>query len=383
MTIRSRAAARLQRAVDEAAQRAHDRLAADPAMIRPGGRGQAATAFALTVIVLGLAVVGGLIWATAHAKGFLAWALVGVGWLFVLGTIPRPHTLPQDVHVLDRTEYPAIHRLIDQLAAAVGAPAPTTIGVDLAFNAYVGPVGWRGRGAMVIGLPLWLAQSWEMRLGTLGHELGHLAGRDTLDARIIDAGQRILGSIVDVCYDMHREDPFRDLLEAESWHSVGLERRIAAAVLRFLGVGPLLALVTLRRLSAGSGQLREYLADRRSALATGSAGLAAGLALDARGCHAVASAAVQRGEDPFAVLAARSAVPASTIDEVELAGHRHTWDATHPPLALRVDLVRRLAAPGTFRPDSATCDAAARELDSMRVPLAREFRDHLIDSWLD
>lgn len=382
MSIRQRAAAQLQRAVDDAAQHAHDRLAADPTMVRPGGRGQAATAFALTVIALGLLALAGLVWATTHASGFVSWGLIAVGWMLVLAAIPRPWRLPKAVQVLDPAAYPAIHRLVSQIAAAVGATTPTIVGVDLGFNAYVGPVGWRGNAAMVIGMPLWRVQSWDMRLGTLGHELGHLAGRDALDRRIIDAGHRILASWVGVCFDVDRADPWRDLLNPSSGVSEGFERRAAAALLRIVGVVPLMALLVLQRLSAESSQLREYLADRRAALATGSVGLAAALSVDVRGCHTIASAAVRRGEDPFAVLDARSAQPpANPAIMPRQADERHTWDATHPPLALRVDLLQRLAALGAFRPDPETLAAAARELDVVCARSQKEFRDLLIDSW--
>ena len=58
-------------------------------------------------------------------------------------------------------------------------------------------VGVRGRSVLVIGIPLWLLLTPEMRVAVLAHELGHLDNRDPLCANLTRPATAIFASAVD------------------------------------------------------------------------------------------------------------------------------------------------------------------------------------------
>lgn len=383
MSIAGWMRSQLQRSVDDAARRMHARLVeAGFGPVQPP-RMTAPLVFAVGVLAVIAAAVVGMVWATAHATGVVAWVLVVIGWLVLAALlIPRPVPLPDDVTVLDRSTTPHPHQVVAHLAAAVGTPTPERIGVDTSFNAYVGRFGWRGKDTLVLGLPFWAASTWDERLGVMGHELGHLAGRDTAQGRLKYATSSILRRTVSMMLDAGPVDPLREVLRSPSEDlTVSFEGRVTRAVLRVLAIPPFLALLAFERLAANDGQYREYLADRRAALAAGSAGLASSLSVDVVGLHTAAAAAVRRGEDPFALLAERAvrrqSDPASVVP-APVPTHR--WDATHPPTELRIDLLTRLGStPGTARPSAGVLSAVQAEMQSMQVRLARQVCDDLLD----
>jgi heat shock protein HtpX len=183
---------------------------------------------------------------------------------------------------------------------------------------------------VVLGLPLWAMVSPEQRLATLGHELGHLRGADGLQCRLEFTAEQILLRGLFILTPLDR-DELGDDFAFLSWILTGLSRIVAAPFSVLLWASG--------RLSAKHGQHREFLADRRSAEVVGSEAMISALCEDLSGTHTVAKSAVARGENPFEVLAARSAkgldglAPAA----VQQAGWSHRADASHPPDALRME----------------------------------------------
>jgi len=391
--------ARLQENVDRAALRMHDRLAGTTGFEVSAPRASAAMLFSVALHGLALAAIVGMGWSTAHATGGVAWVLVVVGWLVVLAVlIPQRPGLPDDVTLLDPSDAPYVHQLVAELARAVGAPLPARLGVDPSFNAYVSEVGWRGETVLVIGLPLWAASTWEERLGVVGHELGHLRGRDTARGRLLSATSSALQRNVRLLLDPGADSPFAAVRDADEVEFVGgFEEHVARALLRLFAVPPFLVLLAFERLRADDQQYREYLSDRRAALATGASGLASSLSIDVKGLHTIAVAAVHRGDSPFAALEERAGRRTSTITPPSeppvpaqapgLAGvlaseQAHRWDATHPPTPLRIDLLSRMGSQsGTALPSAHLCASAQGEVKALQQRLTRQVSDDLLGGY--
>ncbi|MCW2854472.1 MAG: hypothetical protein JWR52_87 [Marmoricola sp.] len=360
----------------------YERLVAHPASYRATPSTFAATCVAAVVLVGYAAALGLLVWLTLHATA-LGWVLVVLGWAGVVVARPRRFRLPADVFVLDAATYPALHDIVSTLALAVGVAVPQVLGVDLAFNAYVVPLGLvLDKDAMVLGLPMMSLGSWHERLGILGHELGHLRGRDTVRSRVISAAHEVL----DGAYYLIAPQPGR----RNRWAPGGVAyESYGAGPLDTVGrwIQGLLALpvqgvsLLLTRLTMTSHQHREYLADRRAAEVVGSEALARSLLWDLEGIRTVVAAAARRQEDPFGVLTSRPSMTESQAAArlITLERKRHRSDSTHPLDHLRSKLVKASALPpSTAMPGEAACLRAEAELEILRERFRREFRDRLI-----
>lgn len=354
-----------------------DRLAANPASYRSAPSTLAAFAAAVVILAIAAAYLAVLVWGTLHASGF-DWVIVGLGWLLAVALRPQSARLPRDARVLDRADFPGIHALVCEMAHAVGTPAPRVVAVDVNFNAYVMPVGVRGRPAMVLGLPVMSMLGWHARLGVIGHELGHLRGRDTVRGRVIDSALQVASGLhsylAPVASDRDR------LYERKAIFTGGVTELLARGIQALLAAPFLVVAAMLDRLSMAGRQHREYLADRRAAEVVGSAAMVEFQTLDLEAVAAAAAAAARRKEDPFGYLLQR---PAPTVEQraarlVELATVVHRADATHPPDDLRIRLIDRdPRPPGPTIPDEIACARAEEEFAVLRSAAAKEFSESL------
>lgn len=372
---------RRQRRRDLAAQRAFDKLLANPASYPRSPATSTAVVFAVVVICAALAAVALLVWATTRASG-VGWFLVVLGWACVIVVRPRAGRLERDVQVLDPADFPGIHGLVAEMARAVGVRPPEVIGVDVALNAYVAPIGWTRRNAMVLGLPLMSLGTWDERLGVIGHELGHLRGRDTPRIRVIGAAGFILSGVHYLVAPAEGyEDPWAHGGFAYESTGSGFFDDLARWVQTMLALPFIGLLRILDRLDLSSGQHREYLADRRSAEVVGSSAMVDSQLRDLAGLWTAAAAAARRGEDPFAFLESRPALDPSQSAArlLVLEQERARVNDTHPPGHLRIKL---LQAAG-FPPSAATSDEPTRlsadaELSRLRDRHRRELVDQLV-----
>jgi Zn-dependent protease with chaperone function len=362
-----------QRWVDRAALRMFERLRAQPSSYRSAPSTIAATVIAVMVLAGGVAVLALLVWATLHASGPVWIVLVVLGWAAVIVARPTRFRLDADAHVLDRADYPGLHELVAAVGSAVGVRAPSVIAVNLDFNALVVAVGRiRHRDALVLGLPMMSLGTWHERVGVLGHELGHLRGRDTGRGRLFGAAATMLAGVHELV-----APSAADLSTERSWYGgVRVTSPIAYAIQAVL-VFPFIVLsLLLERFRAAERQHREYLADRRAAEIVGSESVASSLLWDLEGIAAATAAAARRGEDPFDVLRARPAMT-SAQKSARLAGLErevHRAGATHPPDHLRARLVSaQPLPPSALMPADAACLRAEEELDRLRRTRSAEF----------
>jgi len=372
---------RRQRRLDRVARRTFDRLLADPASYRSAPSTLVVGAYSALVLLLAVGAVAGLAWATTRASG-IGWFFVGLGWACLIAVRPRGFGLDEDVVRLGRADYPGIHALVGEMARAVGIRPPDVIGVNLDFNAYVAPVGWRGRNALVLGMPFMTLGSWPERLGTIGHELGHLRGGDAVRLRLIGSASLILSGVhYLVAPAAGVEDPWAHGGMAYESTESGVFDDLGRWVQTVLAL-PFLGLLRLHeRLDLASSQHLEYLADRRSAEVVGSASMVNALLGDPEGIRTVTAAAARRDEDPFAVLRDR---PALSSDQAAARLHllekeSARADDTHPLDHLRIKLVQASALPPSpTMPGEEACLRAEAELARLRDRFRREFTDLLV-----
>ncbi len=364
-----------QRIVDRAARTVYERLAAAPDDVRGGSPRWAAVALAATVVVGCLVAVVALAWWAVTLPGW--WRLVALGVLafVVVALAPRPARLDDTRLRVNREDSPELHTLVDDLAGKVGVAAPAEIRVDTSYNMAVLLQGWRLRPTLIIGLPLWSALEPAERLAVLGHELGHLSGRDTHAGQVVWAGRQLLDGISEVLwpFDADHEIALWDW-KPLLWVTNAFQRLVA---LPFLGLS-----LALGRLDATTRQRDEYLADRRAAAVAGTDAMVAALAglLGPDRGLVSASAAMRRGEDPWSAFIGLPRRPAREVDRLcrlsEVEGH-HAGDS-HPPTHLRIALVRegrRVPAPAL---DLASWSAVETETDRWRAKLRPQLEDDLL-----
>jgi Zn-dependent protease with chaperone function len=90
---------------------------------------------------------------------------------------------------------PAVHHLIDRIAAAIDAPKPDHLLFDFDWNASVTTVGVRGRRVLRLGVPLLLALRPPELVALLGHELGHLKYGDVRRALVTQPARTVFGRL--------------------------------------------------------------------------------------------------------------------------------------------------------------------------------------------
>lgn len=357
--------------------------------LAPPVRARAYVLVSVAVIAVAGAAVALLVWATLSPKGFWGWVGVAIGWLVVFELAPRPYRLDEDVVMLDEESAPATTALVASLASAVGTPVPAVIAVDHDFNAHVAPLGWRGRPVLVIGLPLWSALTDHERLALLGHELGHLRGRDTVVGSITGTA-RLIAHRVTLLLTPLPADAYTDFADYSvdaALFSNGFFHRVVTVVLTVVTL-PLRGMVhLLDRLALAHSHHREFVADLRAARVAGTTAMTDLLTrtMNVDGLRTVANAAVRRNEDPFGPLDAVRTGPRPKPADVErlhahAAAEERRWDHTHPKDTLRLALVESRPVPAALPPllDLAGADA---ELRALRPRLARQLRDDLLEGW--
>ncbi|MEV6816339.1 M48 family metallopeptidase [Micromonospora sp. NPDC051296] len=219
----------------------------------------AAASVLLLAGVAAIAIAG--VWLTVWSFPSLT-ILPGVallGLAFVLR--PRFGRLDPEMEVLTRQRAPELFALVDEVATALGTPAPQVIGVDGDFNAYAGQVGLRRRRVLCLGLPYWGSLGPQERVALLGHELGHFANGDPRRKLLTQPALRTLGEAADLLRPM------------DTGHRGGILELFGALLSKVL-LGTLSRLLAAAHLALVCLALREsqraeYLADELSARAAG------------------------------------------------------------------------------------------------------------------
>jgi Zn-dependent protease with chaperone function len=225
------------------------------------------------------------------------------------------------------------------------------------------------------------------RVALLGHELGHLRGRDTRVGLLLDLAHGILTRFAtllaplpaDTYSDFSRHHPTQASSEA-TMNAAG------SMLLRVVSAPAIGVLLSFERLAAVANQRREYVADLRSVDVAGSAASARLMLTltNIAGLHTLAGAAARRREDPFVALERVRHRPDPTQAQVaatrELARRQDLrWDDSHPRDDLRLALIEARRTERSL-PVTAAESGSDRELAGLRKALTRELSDELIET---
>ncbi|MET7276411.1 M48 family metallopeptidase [Streptomyces flaveolus] len=373
---------RLERAERALARRHGEQLLAEilsgrDARPRRDASAVTATALALTVHGLTLALAVGGVWSVAVGWGGLGMVaglvLLALAWVLA----PRVGHLPDDRPVLLRDDAPELFALVDEVARTVGTGSVHAIAVDGSINAAVTTYGVRGRRLLVLGMPLWEVLTPEERIALLGHELAHYANGDTRNGLVVGTAVRTLS----VWHHILQPLP----------HPTGLEVIVNALyVLPRLLIGGLLVLLV--RLTSRAGMRAEYLADRlaaRTASTQAAVGLMDRLLITdslgvrlrtetnraALGGPRSTRKATDRADELWGRLTTYAAsIPEHEYERQRRAGARrgHQVDTTHPPTHLRrACLLAGQPEAAAVIPQAHRTDLIATELAAARTEVAR------------
>lgn len=137
------------------------------------------------ILLLLVALVGGLIYAATLGKGLAAWVIkIVIAILVLIGMVARSLWVrlePPDGLELARRDLPQLFAAIDEVRAAARAPHVHSVLATNDLNAAVvqiprlGLFGWQ-KNYLLLGLPLLQLMSVEEFKAVLAHEFGHLSG---------------------------------------------------------------------------------------------------------------------------------------------------------------------------------------------------------------
>jgi Zn-dependent protease with chaperone function len=378
-----------ERAGADVGGRTMARLAAqDELRPRPTLWRAAAMAIAVCVHLLTVALVAGAVLLVVRAwqnpfADVLAAMLLATAWLMR----PRFGSAPEGDRV-DLATAPALHGLLTSVAGALDEPAPEVVVLTHEWNAAYTVFGLRRTRAITVGLPLLTALSPQERVALVAHEQAH--GRNGDSSRGLLVGTAVQG-LVELYLLMLPSQGSTVWLRgrggprwgATAWDSV------VGAVMWVLS-RPVYGLLLLEaHLLLHDMRRTEYLAD---ALAARVAGTDATVALAETILLGPAFAAIvsrnvhaaRRGDTTiFAELDA--AIAAVTPRERERRRRiarleRSRLDHTHPPTALRIELLERRA----WLEPAVTLGAEASEaIDDELARYRKPVADRVVDDARD
>ncbi|NMO50527.1 M48 family metalloprotease [Actinoplanes sp. TBRC 11911] len=152
---------------------------------------------ALILLGVAAAILGGLYLivgtpSLSHVPIGLVLLVVGA---MLLPRVTRLKPMLADAWVVKPDKAPALHRLIDRVAAELAGPKPDVVIVNVDWNAAVTHVGLRGRKVLVLGVPLLLALQPRHLVALLAHELGHLRHDDYRRNQLIHPARTTFGRV--------------------------------------------------------------------------------------------------------------------------------------------------------------------------------------------
>ncbi|MEV0715869.1 M48 family metallopeptidase [Asanoa sp. NPDC050611] len=156
-----------------------DKLLATGTPVRPGGGHGLLVAVSAVLLAVPAAAVVAAIWLLVAGPVVIGLLLLLVAYL-VRPRLGRVRTILKGLYRLDADRAPALHALIDRVAAATGAPRPDIVAVEPGlWGAWTTVAGIRQRRILTLGIPLVASVERGELVALLGHELGHFANRDS------------------------------------------------------------------------------------------------------------------------------------------------------------------------------------------------------------
>ncbi len=306
-----------------------------------------AFALALCVYVLGASFfIAGVI---ILVPPWQNWLVIVCGViLLLLGTLARPHFTPEPDYLLSPADYPALHALCAQIATKLNSPKLHGIAISAEFSANYRNAGWRGQRFIELGAPYMAMLTHEERVAVIAHELSHGANEDALRSLFLRNAVATLATWADTLEptsigrsgERVGGDGFVSLI------AIPIEMMMYLLAKLLFGFVHLFYLLVLRQ-----SQRAEYYADRLAASVSGATPLITALkktyfidlVYGALGSHALP---LERGKTPEAyslvITRALEKHYAIRLPSLETESRSNKWraDSTHPPTALRVDMLK-------------------------------------------
>jgi heat shock protein HtpX len=291
--------------------------------------------------------------------------LIAIG-LFL---VPRVGRLDPYSDVVRRDQAPALHALVDRVAATIGAPPPHIVQVHSGFNASSRACGLRRRRVLRLGLPMWAALAPAERVALIAHELGHFVNGDVRRGPLTSLA---FGTFANLSA-LTRPDRRRPRIRGSFGATMGMGEVLATVVMGFLHqlFGWLQTGVTCVGLR--STQRAEYQADEAAARAAGTEatiGLVDSL-VTADLLHAAVRRAARLDPSPETWRRAADQARAEIAPRLPRLRQLSLRDEasllrTHPPSGLRVQMLR--ARPWHAARVELTAAGAARIDAELAVP---------------
>jgi Zn-dependent protease with chaperone function len=268
--------------------------------------------------------------------------------LVLMCLVARPTFAQAPYHLLSRSEYPALHRLSDLIAQRMGSPAVDGIAISADFSANYRIAGWRRRRYIELGSPLLAILSPRERVAVLAHELSHGANGDPLRGFLLHGSVHTLASWASVI----RPTQIGATDDGLSKSPLGSQASIMAIPFQLLMLAAseviFWAMGALHLLALRQSQRAEYLADLSAATVAGSKEMRS--ALEKTYLQEVVDGAMksyvrERSTGPIeaTLLAAVQSLTDEDLDRYRSESRASDWqvDSTHPPTAMRVDMLAR------------------------------------------
>ena len=288
-----------------------------------------------------LVVASGLIWIAPWPNLFV---VVAALTLPLLAWSLRPRIVPPPEELLSRHAFPALYRAADRIADAMQAPHAEAIGVSCEFNANFRRAGWRAKSYIELGVPLMLLARPSECLAIVAHELSHGVNGDPLRGRFLYSAVATLERWVEVI----RPVSIGSAADGVSFGGPLVSLVVIPFELAMLGVSRVLEGIArgILLLALRESQRAEYWADRLVVSVVGTEAMQAALRMLAIIDAAEAAQRRQAFAGGIHDLAAllntvRADMSASEIARIEELGRRERRrvDLTHPPTALRLDML--------------------------------------------
>ncbi|WP_419905544.1 M48 family metallopeptidase [Kiloniella sp.] len=305
----------------------------DPENLRPRLTVSKILAFTVsfTIHLFSIAMAGLGLYALSFGWPAILLMLIGASLLWLAWSMrPRFGSMPKDC--LSRQDAPALFALSDQIADKVGSPRADGIQIDGDYNAAFARVGIPRKTLLVIGLPMWLVQTWPKRIAILAHEFSHGANGDTTRGMVIGTALDTLEHLIRFLRPEYDQDSnFTQMLLHYLLWTVSL-----LVELVYLG---------LYHLVWRQSQIAEFLADYLATTVSGTQAMSDGLQKSSFAVHLEIFAnksivhTQQSGKQVLTKFVSYFRnLPVSELERLDRLAHRENarLDATHPPTRQRL-----------------------------------------------
>ncbi|WP_157231062.1 M48 family metallopeptidase [Kiloniella laminariae] len=293
-----------------------------------------AFAFASTIHLASIAMAALGLYALSF--GWPAVLLIVIGILLLaLSWFIRPRLGAMPQNCLKRADAPALFAVCDRIADKVGSPRVDGIEITPDYNAAFARVGISRKVLIVIGLPLWLVQTWPERLAILAHEFSHGANGDSTRSLIIGSALNTLDYWIYIL--RHKYDQDSTIIQMITHYLLW----ILSWFIELLYIG-------LSHLVWRQSQKAEFLADYLATTASGTEAMRDALKKFSYGEHlqtfanrTIFSAKQSQKQILTKFVSYFKALPKSETERLDrIANQKNArLDATHPPTRQRMAFI--------------------------------------------